>query len=101
MNDANLPRFTAELTLRPSSVMAGRWENAGRRTRDHGKGSVVPQWTTLICPNPSLQTACSLAFYPADFSCAWLGWFNHSAETSCAYGIMTAHFPWCAPCIVI
>jgi hypothetical protein len=97
----NLSRFAAEASLEPS--MKASFTTPRHATLDdfpRRSNAVEPQWTTLTCPNASLQAICSAAFYPADFSCAWLGWFSHSAEIGCAYGIMTAHFPWCAPCVV-
>ena len=100
MNNINMPGFTAELGLVRNSYWGRSDADAGIDNPPARCNAVVPQWTTLTCPNGSLQAICSAAFYPADFSCAWLGWFNHGAEINCAYGIMVAHFPWCVPCRV-
>lgn len=90
MKSTALPGFTAERSV-PVQDAAPVQRSKRRRyivpkkadngMHDHSaKGFVNMQWTTLTCPNASLQTICSAAFYPADFSCAWLGWFSHSAE---------------------
>lgn len=108
MTRRNVPNFTAETSLSPRgsiSLFPATRQRLGRALADSAsdrRDEVIPQWTTLRCPNDSLQTICSLAFYPADLVCAsspW-SWFNHGAEIGCAYGIMVAHFPWCAPCAV-
>jgi hypothetical protein len=94
-----LPGFTAEYSLVRRSAHTGVMHTSDS-LRPTAREAVIPQWTSLRCPNGSLQTACSAAFYPASFTCAPLGWFNHGAEIACATAIMDAHFPFCAPCSV-
>jgi hypothetical protein len=99
MNEMNIPRFTAEASLYGSSSYYRYGQSADSKTQAQDRAQVIPQ-LSVSCGNKSLDTICFPFAAPAWPACAWLAIWDRGAASSCIYGLMVAHAPWCAPCSV-